>query len=295
MSPVRVFILVIAAVAAIALAFVLRGAVGGKRAAPAAAVAAAPAAAANAPTVQILTARRDMPIGTRISAADVTWTPWPASALNPAFITDGAAPAAPATGAQAVAEKAKQTATGMIGQGPIQALEGSIVREPIITGEPIIKRKLVRGGESGYMAVVLSPGMRAMSVSITTDTAAGGFILPGDRVDVLQSRPMEGGKGYSSEVVLQNVRVLAVDQTTEAAKDSKSQLGAVATLEIPQADAELLAKAQAEGKSGGGLVLALRSYADIGGPSGRTGGPSGSASTIHVYRAGQASEVTVSR
>jgi pilus assembly protein CpaB len=294
MSPVRVFILVIAAVAAIALAFVLRGAVGGKPAAPAA-VAAAPAPTVATPTVQILTARRDLPIGTRIAASDMTWTAWPAGALNPAFITDGAAPAAPATGAQAVAQKAGQTATGMMGQGPAQALEGSIVREPIISGEPIIKRKLVRGGESGYMAVVLSPGMRAMSVSITTDTAAGGFILPGDRVDVLQSRPVEGGKGYSSETVLQNVRVLAVDQVTEAAKDSKSQVGAVATLEVPQADSELMARAQAEGKSGGGLVLALRSYADIGGPSGRVGGPGGSGSTIHVYRAGQASEVTVSR
>lgn len=295
MSPVRVFILVIAAFAAVALAFVARSAFGPK--APVAApVAAAAPAAPTVTTVQILTASRDLPIGTRVASSDLAWTAWPSSALNPAFITDGAAPAAPATGAQAVADKATRTATGMMGQGPMQALEGSIVREPIISGEPIVKRKLVRGGESGFMAVVLSPGMRAMSVSITVDSAAGGFILPGDRVDVMQSRQLEGGKGYSSETVLQNVRVLAVDQTTQASKEATSQVGAVATLEVPQADAEVLARAQAEGKSGGGLVLALRSYADIGGPSGRVGPRSGGAgSTIHVYRAGQASEVTVSR
>jgi pilus assembly protein CpaB len=293
MSPVRVFILVIAAFAAIALAFVLRGAAGRKPAPAAPVEAAAPVPAS---TVQVLTASHDLAIGTRVSSSDLAWTPWPAGALNPAFITDGSAPAAPVTGAQAVAKKASQTASGIIGQGPMQALEGSIVREPIISGEPIVKRKLVRGGDSGYMAVVLSPGMRAMSVSVTVDTAAGGFILPGDRVDVVQSHQMEGGKGYSSEIVLQNLRVLAIDQATEAAKDAKSIVGAVATLEVPKSDADLLARTQAEGRGGGGgLILALRSYADIGGPSGRTGGPGGSGSTIHVYRAGQASEVTVSR
>jgi pilus assembly protein CpaB len=296
MSPVRIFILVIAFVAAIALAVLVRGMFGGKSAAPVA-VAAAPTPPAAA-TVQVLTAQHDLAIGARLTSADVTWTPWPAGALNPAFITDGAAPAPIPTGTKAVEAKATQVASSMVGQGPIQALEGSIVREPMITGEPIVKRKLVHGGDSGYMAVVLSPGMRAMSVSVTVDSAAGGFILPGDRVDVMASHQLDGGKGYSSDMVLQNVKVLAVDQATEAAKDAKALVGAVATLEVSQGDAPVLARAQAEGRSNGGLTLALRSYADIGGPTGRTAnalGSNGPGSTIHVYRAGQASEVTVQR
>jgi pilus assembly protein CpaB len=146
----------------------------------------------------------------------------------------------------------------------------------------------VRGGESGYMAVVLSPGMRAMSVSITTDTAAGGFILPGDRVDVLQARAQPDGKSIGTETLMRNLRVLAIDQKTDPDKDARAIVGALAVLEVPASDVEVLARGKAQGE----MQLVLRSYADLGGSAAR-GGHTRTSVGMRVIRAGQASEVAV--
>src|SRR5690606_9287495 len=100
------------------------------------------------------------------------------------------------------------------------------------------------------------PGMRAMAISVTVDTAAGGFILPGDRVDVLQAGDVDDRS--VTRTVMRNVRVLAIDQAAAPAKDANTLVGAVATLEIPAGDAEVLAGAQIQARNGGGLVLALR-------------------------------------
>ncbi len=142
------------------------------------------------------------------------------------------------------------------------------------------------------MSVVLTPGMRAMSLPVTVEASAGGFILPGDRVDVLTSHPSrDQDQGFTAETVLRNVRVLAIDQQTQPAGNSQAMVGAVVTLEIPAADTEVIARAKAQGN----VMLALRSYADLGGPAGR-GGPSAIAGgSVRVIRAGQASEVTVTR
>jgi pilus assembly protein CpaB len=273
MGSTRILVLIVAAVAAIGLAFLVRGAFGTKPAPPPPPVV---AVAPGKPLAQVLTAKRDLPIGTRLSAADMGWTPWPVDALNPAFVTDGAAPTAappPARGAK-LAKDISQTASVVIGgAGPMAQFEGAIVREPILTGEPIIQRKVVRGGEGGYLSVVLSPGKRAVSLAITVETGAGGFILPGDRVDVLQSRevtPPPGPNGVQAksmvvaDTVLSNVRVLAIDQNIEAPKAAKSLIGAVVTLEVDPSDAETLMQAKAQGT----LMLTLRAYTDLGGPSG---------------------------
>jgi pilus assembly protein CpaB len=144
------------------------------------------------------------------------------------------------------------------------------------------------------MAIVLAPGMRAMSVGVTVDTAAGGFILPGDRVDVIVSRT--DNDQVLTETVLGNVKVLAIDQAAQPAKDAQTMVGAVATLEVSSADTELIASAQTKARAGGAITLALRSYADAGAPTTR-GSSSGAEAgeTIRVVRAGQASQVTVSR
>lgn len=294
MSAVRLFILVIAAIAAIALAFVVRGAFAPKKPEAAADTTAAPAAPASAPTVKVLVAQRDLPVGTRLTAADMTWQDWPAANLNPAFVTDGAAPRVAPTGAAGAAKKAADAASAMIGGTGVQAMVGAVVREPLLQGEPIIARKIVRAGEGNYLSVVLMPGMRAMAIPVSVDSAAGGFIMPGDRVDILLSRD-GGDKGLTTQTVLRNLRVLAIDQAAEPAKDAKTIVGAVATLEVAGGDAEALAGAQAEAKKGGSLVLALRAYTDATAPSGSGGGPSGPGRVVRVFRAGQASEVTVSR
>jgi pilus assembly protein CpaB len=233
-------------------------------------------AAPSKPLAQVLTAKRDLPIGTRLTAPDMAWTPWPVDALNPAFITDGAAPAVAPTGSEKVVKNISVTANAVIGGGgPMAQFEGAIVREPILAGEPMIQRKVVRGGEGGYLSVVLSPGKRAVSLPINVESGAGGFILPGDRVDVLQSREITASSGagdtsgapknvFVADTVLSNIRVLAIDQNIEAPKAAKSLIGAVATLEVDPSDAEGLMRAKAQGP----LVLSLLAYTDTGGASG---------------------------
>jgi pilus assembly protein CpaB len=290
MSPVRVFVLVIAAIAAIGMAFLMRGALGGKNDGPAPVVQAAP----EKPMARVLVAKRDLAPGARLTSDDMDWQDWPAEGINPAFITDGVPPAPEPKTAKGKAEKAVATATATLsGPESVRTLEGAVVKEPILAGEPIVLRKVVRGGEGGFLSVVLTPGMRAMGVSVSVDTAAGGFILPGDRVDVLQTREVEDVS--VTRTVLRNVKVLAIDQSSAPAKDANTLVGATATLEVAAADVEALAGAQAQAKQNGVLALALRSYADAGGPSGRGTSSSGRTGSISVFRGGQASEVTITQ
>jgi pilus assembly protein CpaB len=293
MSAVRLLILVIAAVAAIALAFVVRGAFSPKTAPSVAAASPTPAAG---PTVRVLVAKRDLPTGARLAPSDLGWQDWPAEGLSPTFTTDGAPPQVKQTGAAGAAKDAAATASGLFGDAAIKALDGAVVREPFVSGEPIVARKIVKTGEGNFMAIVLAPGMRAMSVGVTVDTAAGGFILPGDRVDLIVSRT-DDEHGVLTETVLRNVKILAIDQAAQPTKDAQTMVGAVATLEVSAADTELIASAQTKARAGGALTLALRSYADAGAPTTRGGAATGTGAgeTIRVVRAGQTSQVTVSR
>jgi len=291
MNPVRLIMVLVAAVSAIGLAVVLQRALGGKPAAPTAQ--AAPAATPSKPMTQVLVAKRDLPIGTRLVAADVAWQAWPSDSISGAFITNGAAAPKPDGKVEAAKASLASTADQMIGGDPAKVVEGAIVRDPILTGEPITNRKIVRGGEGGYLSVVLTPGKRAMSVPVTSDTAVGGFILPGDRVDVVYTHEApsmgDGGRVVVAETVLQNIRVLALDQSTAAEKDAKSIVAATATLEVGPAEAEALARA----KAGGPVTLALRAYTDLGGPSGMTRPVVANDSTVRINRGGTTTSVAV--
>jgi len=143
------------------------------------------------------------------------------------------------------------------------------------------------------MAVVLRPGMRAVSVAVTVASAAGGFILPGDRVDVIQGHAVDGGgggrSGFAAGTLLRNIRVLAIDQTSQPPKGGQSLLGAVATLEVAATDAEVLVRAKSQGE----VVLALRSYSDAGGPSGRGGVSTQDVGSVRIIRNGLPTEVMV--
>jgi pilus assembly protein CpaB len=331
MKPVRIVVLTVAVVSAVGLAVVVRMALTGK-----------PTSQASAhtmikpkPTAQVLVAHRDLKIGDRLADADLSWQSYPLDDVKPEWTTQTSAPAAvaptagaPASGAapaSSVSVSAPAGATKQVGAngavlqvasatlqnlqtgGPKQPFLGAVVRAPIAAGEPITARKIVRAGESGYLAVVLAPGKRAMSVPVTVDSAAGGFVLPGDRVDVILSRKLEGGV-FESRTVLRNMKVLAIDQTTQPEKDAAAVIGATATLEVSGAEAETLAVS----KQAGSLSLTLRSYADANAASGRAGaaplsrisdnsggggrgdsGPS-SAGQVKVYRGGELSEAPVS-
>jgi len=293
----------VALAAAICLALVARGITSAHESKPA--VAAAPP---SKPMVRVLVAKHDLMPGDKLTTGDFAWQAWPEDALNPAFITDGQtggpAPAkAPATvkietaAANVAADKAHDI---MIGEGgPAAKMVDAVVHTPILQGEPITDRKVVHAGSAGVLAATLDPGMRAMAVPLSAESAAGGFILPGDHVDVVQSRQMDGGAGgakkFASGAVLRNVKVLAIDQNTKS--DKAASIGATATLEVSPAQAELLALSKSEGE----LTLILRSYADMSGGATAAAGPqlpeevSEAPTVVKVYRNGSVSDVQVAR
>ena len=304
MKPARIIVICVAAVAAIGLALVVR-AMGSPSKEPTAVATAAPVE--TRPMARVLVAAKDLQPGRRLDESDLDWKEWPVDQVNPAFITDGSTPI-PAAGEPASGDEGdakpegavaavSRAATNLATGGAKADYVGSVVREPILAGEPIVMRKIVRAGDSGYMAAYLEPGMRAMAIRVTVETAAGGFILPGDRVDVVLTRETtlgnigasEGDRSkFTSATVMQNIKVLAIDQSTRAGDDEQTVIGATATLEVGPRDAEALALAKSEGE----LSLILRSYADTGGPSGRVSAGPRESSAVRVYRGG-APEVVV--
>jgi pilus assembly protein CpaB len=117
------------------------------------------------------------------------------------------------------------------------------------------------------MAAILPSGMRAVSTEISPETGAGGFILPNDRVDVILSRragnaDAKGGSAPTSETILTNVRVLAIDQAVEEKNGQRVVVGKTATIELTPRQAESLAQSRQLGT----LSLALRSLLDASKP-----------------------------
>jgi pilus assembly protein CpaB len=194
-------------------------------------------------TTDVLVAKADIPLGKTVTADDMKWQSWPAAAASSSFI------------------KKSERADA------IKDMTGSIVRSPFLAGEPIRETKLVKANGSGFMAAILPSGMRAVSTEISPETGAGGFILPNDRVDVLLSRRQKnndgnGGESVSSDIILGDVRVLAIDQTVEEKNGQKVVVGKTATLELKPKQAETLARSRQSGT----LSLALRSLVDANKP-----------------------------
>lgn len=304
MKPARIVVICIAAVSAIGLALVVR-AMGSSSNEPTTPAAAAPVEVR--PMAKVLVAAKDLEPGKRLVEADLEWKDWPVDEVNPVFITDGSTPVPAKPAAENAAEKATdavnrvaKAATELATTGAKSDYIGSVVREPILAGEPIVSRKIVRAGDSGYLAAYLEPGMRAMAIAVTVESAAGGFILPGDRVDVVltaetnRDGAVEGAtkSKFASGVVLQNIKVLAIDQATRVGDDAQAVVGATATLEVRPQDSVLLAQAKSEGE----LSLSLRSYADTAGPSGATRRPVAAVSqpqAVRIYRGGAPEVVAV--
>ena len=159
------------------------------------------------PTVEVLVAKSDIQLGQTVKAEDLQWQTWPSATASSAFIRRDSRPDA-------------QT-----------QIAGSIARVPLMQGEPIREQKLVKADGSGFMAAILPSGMRAISTEISAETGAGGFILPNDRVDIVLTRRLKNPDGANnptggndlilSEVILTNIRVLAIDQ----APKEKDEIG----------------------------------------------------------------------
>jgi pilus assembly protein CpaB len=189
---------------------------------------------AQIPSVDVLVAKGDIGLGQTVGGGDMQWVTWPANAATGNFITKTNRPDA------------------------IETLSGAIARAPFVAGEPIRDAKLVQAKGSGFMAAILPPGMRAVSTQISPETGAGGFILPNDRVDVILTQKPVSGEAQTSETILKNIRVLAIDQNVEEKGGQKVVVGKTATLELSPGQAEALALAQKIGT----LSLALRSITD---------------------------------
>jgi pilus assembly protein CpaB len=200
----------------------------------------APQPVAQLPTVDVLVAKNEIGLGQSVKPDDLVWQTWPASSASGNFIKRSDRP-----------EANKQIA-------------GMIARAPFIAGEPIREPKLVKADGSGFMAAILPTGMRAVSTEISAETGAGGFILPNDRVDVLLTRREKTAdkaapEVIQSEIILPNVRVLAIDQAPKEKEGQNALVGRTVTLELKPEQAETLARS----RQAGTLSLALRSIADV--------------------------------
>jgi pilus assembly protein CpaB len=174
-------------------------------------------------------------------------------------------------------------------------IKASYIRVPVANGEPIRRERLIKGATAGLMSTMLASGKRAIAIDVSVNTTAGGFILPNDRVDVMRTfRDQEetkerGVEVVSSEVVLKNVRVLAMGQTVETKNGESVVTGATATLELDPRQAELVVLAQRTGQ----LALALRPLVDAVSKAEEpeTAPPAGDDSAMTVVRFGVSSSL----
>jgi len=232
MSVRQIIVLAVALLAALGALVMVRGLGGRSREKAEATV------AVTGP--RVLVAAKDVALGVALQPGDLEWRLWTATALSPNFVEETEDP------------KAVETYTG------------AVARQALLAGEPIIEGRVVKPGQQGFMAAIVNSGYRAVSVPISEESAASGFILPNDRVDVILTRKVpvsEAGGGSTEEVrsgvVLQDVRVLAIDKTYKAdpaATEPEPIEGSVALLELTPRDSELLAQADEMGD----ISLALR-------------------------------------
>lgn len=187
------------------------------------------------PEAEVLVAAGPLQPGVLITQDDMRWQAWPAHALTDGFIVRSDQPDAP---------------DGFVGQ---------VTQVDLFAGEPIRAEKLATA-RGGLLSSMLEPGKRAVAVRISAESTAGGFIVPNDRVDVLRTFSRQGATGQTqmqSETLLRNVRVLAIDQSTDT-RSNDTVLGKTATLELEAEEVEIIVAGEASGL----LSLALRSFAD---------------------------------
>jgi pilus assembly protein CpaB len=266
MRPARIILLLVALVAGSLAAFLVTR--GGR--APATTTEVVTQVVEEAKT-QILVAKAPIGVGERLTDERLEWQDWPQGALRPEYVTIATMPDAPTQ------------------------LTGAVARFEFFPGEPIREAKLVRA-DQGYLSAVLAPGKRGVSVTVTAASSAGGFVVPNDHVDVLLTT--SSAVGQTSEVILANVRVLAIGKrlgemgvtggdetgTAESPTPMTFDNATIATLELDPAQAETLVNASTRGQ----LSLTLRSVADFN----RTdAGPSSTNQAVRLIRAGKEQSV----
>jgi pilus assembly protein CpaB len=233
MGPRRIIVLLIAVIAAGGTAMYARSWIEGQQTTVAAA-----APAPKQESHEVLVADTDLPAGTFVKPQHVRWQRWPTDDVPDSYVLRG-----------------KRTDTEMV---------GAVVRSFIAAGEPITDGAVVKPGDRGFLAAVLSPSMRAVSVPITPTSSNAGLIFPGDRVDLiltqtLTSSDTSGETRRVSETVLKDLRIIAMGaDVSDAVEPGKANEKAkTATFEVTPRQAEAVALLTELGK----LSLSLRSLA----------------------------------
>ena len=182
----------------------------------------------------VLVADTSLSAGQFVRPENLRWQAWPADDLTPAYIVES---------------KAR-----------IEDFVGAVARSAVAEGEPITEERLVRPGDRGFMAAVLTPGYRAVTVNVTVSSGLAGFVFPGDRVDLLLTMavpdPDSKIQRHAAETLLTDLRVLAVDQRSDD-QNKSVVVEKTATLEVTPKQAETIAVATELGN----LSLSLRSIA----------------------------------
>ncbi|MXR69162.1 Flp pilus assembly protein CpaB [Shewanella sp. JBTF-M18] len=146
---------------------------------------------------------------------------------------------------------------GIVPKGSVtkfEDAEGKVVNQKLYPGEILRQEKLINKGEGSTLASLIQPNMRAVTIRVNDVVGVAGFLLPGNRVDVINLFK-EGD--YKTDVVLSNVKILAIDQRASN-DENKPVLVRAVTLELSMAQAEQLLVA----KGRGSLQLALRNPND---------------------------------
>lgn len=194
------------------------------------------------PAKSVLVARTDLKRGQILRPDDMVWQIWPDGALDKNYLVMG-------------------------GPRTPDAFAGWVVRNPVGGGEPITEGKIIAPGDRGFLAAVLRPGMRAISVQVTNTSATSGFVFPGDQVDMLLSYPLPTEKKEdadsskidhqhkATQTVLRNVRVIGIDKWLEGKQGEAFQQPHTATFEVTAKQSEVIALASEMGK----VSLILRS------------------------------------
>lgn len=187
------------------------------------------------PVTQVLVAKTQLFEGQFIRPESLTWQAWPTGPLPDSYLVQG---------------KVRPT-----------DLVGAVVRSRLAPGQPVTFAQVVRPGERGFMAAVLTSGDRAVTVNVNASTGQAGFIFPGDHVDLILTMTVQSANGvgrHVSETILRNVRIVGIDQSfTDGRKDEKTDLSIpkTATLEVTPKQAEAVSVAADVGV----LSLSLRS------------------------------------
>lgn len=229
MSARQLIVLVVAAIAAVGALLLIRS-LGSRQAEQTA------AETEQIAGEQVLVAARDLPQGAALAPSDLAVALFPQGSVSQSFVRVSQQPSAQAD------------------------FVGGVTRRAFAQGEPITASAVVQPEGRGFLAAQLEPGYRAVAIEIEAITAAGGFIQPNDHVDVIVTSKIDnegGGETVRSDIVLRDVRVLALGETTETqtSGDAPQVVDAgVAVLELTAEDARILALADEMGR----LSLALR-------------------------------------